>query len=532
VGKIIPPPSPLKKTSKAHKLSRRMEFRGLKISIETDKGEKRHWYDPHNDTRGTTTMKLPYGYIRRTRSSGDGEHVDVYVGPNENANNVYVVHQQKAPNFDKYDEDKCMLGLESADAAKKAYLDHYNDERFFGSMTVMPFEQFKKKVLRTFERPQKIAYTLGQHAALTKLGAEDRDIGRNLLIGAAAGAPFLGLIGQRRANLAGVPRLTREEFSRMARHGDVVLSGRGPVSQIMHGSPMTHAETILGKRGGKGLGVTLGELTPKGLQRAARKNPTYAEAYEQIAKQLKKDPRNVQKYVRNISERLFEQQGQSTGVILRPKKPLTPKEVAQLRRTLAESAQRPWSSRRAITSTLADWFIPKVHGLRRKHRPICADGICSTHVAQSYETLGRPLVSNKGAGRVLARDLLTSPNLEVMGMHVPEGQKLLSRKARLLGHLGARAGLGLGLAGATYLLTDDPSYAAAPAAGLGAAALVRRSKGVKYLPKLRSVLFSPTGQRLARLKGVGLRTLPLAIATGALGQQLTHRALPEEITGD
>lgn len=166
IGKPIPPPDPLSKTAKAYKLSRRMEFRGLKISVETDKGESRHWTDPNNGEKGSTKMKYPYGYIRMTKGV-DGDHVDVYVGPNEDAKNVYVVHQQKAPNFDRYDEDKCMLGLDSADEAKKAYLAHFNDDRFFGSMTVMPFEQFKKKVLGTFKRPQKIAYTLGAKLAAT-----------------------------------------------------------------------------------------------------------------------------------------------------------------------------------------------------------------------------------------------------------------------------------------------------------------------------------------------------------------------------
>jgi hypothetical protein len=169
---VIPPPDPLKKTARAHKLSRRMEFRGLKISVETDKGEKRHWKDPNNGETGFTLMKYPYGYIRMTKGV-DGDHVDVYVGPNEQATKVYVVHQQKAPNFDKYDEDKCMLGFDSADAAKKAYLDHYNNDRFFGSMTVMPFEQFKKKVLGTFKKPQKIAetvYKLGAESAWERLG--------------------------------------------------------------------------------------------------------------------------------------------------------------------------------------------------------------------------------------------------------------------------------------------------------------------------------------------------------------------------
>lgn len=139
-------------------LARRMTFRGLNISIETDKGEKRHWYDPHNKEKGTTTMKHPYGYIRRTKGV-DGDHVDVYVGPNEQAKNVYIIHQMKAPEFKQYDEDKCMLGFDSADAAKKAYLAHYNKPGFFGSMTTMSFDDFKKKVLKSFElkQPHKIA---------------------------------------------------------------------------------------------------------------------------------------------------------------------------------------------------------------------------------------------------------------------------------------------------------------------------------------------------------------------------------------
>jgi len=153
------------KYAKAHKLSRRMTFRGLDISIETDKGEKRHWFDPHTQRSGNTTMKLPYGYIRRTKGV-DGDHVDVYVGPNERAKNVYIIHQMKAPEFKTYDEDKCMLGLLSADAAKKAYLAHYDNPKFFGSMTVMPFDEFKEKVLRSFElkRPHKIAQTHLKHA--------------------------------------------------------------------------------------------------------------------------------------------------------------------------------------------------------------------------------------------------------------------------------------------------------------------------------------------------------------------------------
>lgn len=205
VGEVIEPPEPMK-TAKAYKLSRRMDFNGLKISIETDKGESRHWKDPHSGESGSTKMKYPYGYIRRTEGL-DGDHLDVYVGPNKRAPNVYVVHQMKAPDFNTADEDKCMLGFLSADAAKKAYLAHYNDDRFFGSMTSMPFEAFKKKALATFGRPQKIAGDLGRalgslaidddvHPALRMLGYGGIGAGTAIalakLIPALRGRPKLG----------------------------------------------------------------------------------------------------------------------------------------------------------------------------------------------------------------------------------------------------------------------------------------------------------------------------------------------------
>ena len=141
-----------------YRLSRRMTFRGLQISVETDKGEKRHWHDPHEHKSGTTLMHYPYGYIRRTEGT-DGDHVDVYVGPNEDAKNVYLVNQMKAPDFKRFDEQKCMLGFNTLDEAKKAYLMHYNKPGFLGSVTTLPFDEFKEKVLKTFSHPRKIAMT-------------------------------------------------------------------------------------------------------------------------------------------------------------------------------------------------------------------------------------------------------------------------------------------------------------------------------------------------------------------------------------
>jgi hypothetical protein len=131
---------------KGFALQGKINFQGFPISIENKKGSTRKWYDPHGKESGETKMHFDYGYIRRTKGT-DGDHVDVYVGPNEDADTVYVVHQMKKPDFKKYDEDKVMMGFGTAKEAKVAYLKQYDDPKFFGSMTSIPVEEFRKKVM-------------------------------------------------------------------------------------------------------------------------------------------------------------------------------------------------------------------------------------------------------------------------------------------------------------------------------------------------------------------------------------------------
>ncbi len=138
-------------------LARRMKFRDFDVSIETDAGSYRHWYDPHEQKEGKTRMQYPYGYIRKTLGM-DGEHVDCFVGPNEEAANVYVITTNKAPNFGQIDEQKAMLGFNSAQEAKRVFLEHYTDPRFFNSMSTLTYEDFKDKVFDTISaKVKKIA---------------------------------------------------------------------------------------------------------------------------------------------------------------------------------------------------------------------------------------------------------------------------------------------------------------------------------------------------------------------------------------
>lgn len=135
-------PRPTISLAKAgYKLAGKVTFRGLPISLEHKAGDVRHWYDPHTKTEGTTTQVFPYGYIRGTEGL-DGEHLDVYVGPDEKAKFVYVVEQMKGPDFKRRDEQKVMLGFPNAKAAKAAYTVHFDKPGFFGGLIAIPFQAF------------------------------------------------------------------------------------------------------------------------------------------------------------------------------------------------------------------------------------------------------------------------------------------------------------------------------------------------------------------------------------------------------
>ena len=132
-------------TYSGHKLQGRTKFAGLDISIENKKGSVRSGVDD-NGHRWHIKMNYDYGYIRGTEGV-DGDHVDCYLGNNENASKVYIVHQNN-PDTHKYDEDKCMLGFDSLKQAKAAYLSQYDRKGFLGDISIVPISIFKEKVLQ------------------------------------------------------------------------------------------------------------------------------------------------------------------------------------------------------------------------------------------------------------------------------------------------------------------------------------------------------------------------------------------------
>lgn len=140
-------------TWSGHKLQDRTSWNGLKISIENKKDSVRRGVDKDGH-QWAIKMHFDYGYIRGSEGT-DGDHVDCYLGDNMDAKKVYIVHQND-PITHKYDEDKCMLGFNSLEDAKKAYLMQYDRPGFLGKIDTMDFDEFKEFILLKRNHGKKI----------------------------------------------------------------------------------------------------------------------------------------------------------------------------------------------------------------------------------------------------------------------------------------------------------------------------------------------------------------------------------------
>jgi len=133
---------------------RKVGWQGLTVAIESEAGTVRSGTNRDGET-WSTTLKYPYGYIQQSTGM-DGEEVDVFLGPDEDAQMVYVVHARKVNRWDEFDEDKVMLNFPTEEAAAAAFLECYSDPRFLGPITAMPVIEFVQKVQNTKDRPTMI----------------------------------------------------------------------------------------------------------------------------------------------------------------------------------------------------------------------------------------------------------------------------------------------------------------------------------------------------------------------------------------
>lgn len=130
--------------AKAYKLHKRIVHQDIPISIENRKGSIRKGIDP-NGKSWACKMPADYGYIRGTKGC-DGNELDCFVGPNKDAEEVYVIHQHAHGDPDKYDEDKVMLGFNSLKDAIKTYKSAYNDGGYFKGSHTFNVSDFIEKL--------------------------------------------------------------------------------------------------------------------------------------------------------------------------------------------------------------------------------------------------------------------------------------------------------------------------------------------------------------------------------------------------
>ena len=140
-GKVEP--TDAQKSSGNYK-KKHINFQGLPISIENEKGSIRSGQDEKGN-KWSVKMPADYGYVKRTEGA-DGDHVDVYVGPDESSSNVFVI-DQKDHRTGRFDEHKVMLGFDSLRSAIQSYTNGFSDGKAhlrLGNVARLSMKEFKQ----------------------------------------------------------------------------------------------------------------------------------------------------------------------------------------------------------------------------------------------------------------------------------------------------------------------------------------------------------------------------------------------------
>jgi hypothetical protein len=410
-------------------------------------------------------------------------------------------------------------------------------------------------------------YKLGVSDALARLGLtqpEESHLGRNLAVGGLAAAPFAGLIGRQKlihdphAGAEIARAKTLHDLSRQARAGDVLVAGRPKWTSWklfqtpITGSPFYHADQVVAP----GRYFLAGERYIDPADFTDKKGVLDKARYEAALKhQAQLSPRRAIWQASNIAD--YGRHGYEDVVLLRPKEPLTPAQLAAIKREAAEGARLPYKMSVGTKSVAKEIFVPKLNlwqklrNLVRRNKPVvCQGNVCSTFPAQALQDAGivEQVVRGKAPPSVLTADYLRSGAFEpVTHWRSPTAAPEMSAKAlRRLG-LGVRGALGLGLAGTAYGLSEDPllsagllGTAATPTAVRALLNLKKPGMGYETFRPLSRAMSDITrvaegGKDYARglkgLKRIGGRTIPLALAGGLatyLGAKGIQKAIQNE----
>ncbi len=121
-------------------------FAGLGITIENKKGSARSGIGG-DGKRWSVDLPADYGYIKGTEGA-DGDHVDCYIGPDDDAPYAWVINQMDL-HPRRFDEHKVMLGFRSRADAVETYKRGFSDGKGaqrIGSVRTIPMSVFPKWV--------------------------------------------------------------------------------------------------------------------------------------------------------------------------------------------------------------------------------------------------------------------------------------------------------------------------------------------------------------------------------------------------
>ncbi len=126
-----------------HPYTNTIDFRGITIYVENPAGSVRRGVDADGKP-WSITMRHHYGEIPQAIGA-DNDPLDVYVGPDLSAPEVYVF-QTKLPGRQEFDEVKVFLGFSSRKAAAASFYAHYNRPGFLYGVSTWTFEDFRREL--------------------------------------------------------------------------------------------------------------------------------------------------------------------------------------------------------------------------------------------------------------------------------------------------------------------------------------------------------------------------------------------------
>jgi hypothetical protein len=113
-------------------------FQDMPIHVDRPKGFVMTGTDSDGKS-WSRKYKYDYGFIPRTKG-GDGDGLDVFIGPNKKAPEAYwAIQTKKDGSFDEY---KVFLGFDNRDVALAVYRDHI-PKKLLGGMVTMRVDMMK-----------------------------------------------------------------------------------------------------------------------------------------------------------------------------------------------------------------------------------------------------------------------------------------------------------------------------------------------------------------------------------------------------